>query len=68
MKKYKVLIKMEKTYDILSSNSNEACEQAAIEFEQEFGFLSMYDVFDFLVNGSPYVEEDWEYNKEGKAL
>jgi len=57
MKKYKVKIITKKSYDILASNSDEAREQAVIKFQQEFGKLSLYDVFNFLVDGSPYIEE-----------
>ena len=57
MKKYKVKITIKKSYDILASNSDEAREQAVIKFQQKFGKLSLYDVFDFLVDGSPYVKE-----------
>ena len=57
MKTYKVKIITTKSYDILASNSDEAREQAVIKFQQEFGKLSLYDVFDFLVDGSPYIEE-----------
>ena len=57
MKTYKVKIITKKSYDILASNSDEAREQAVIKFQQEFGKLSLYDVFNFLVDGSPYIEE-----------
>ena len=57
MKTYKVKIITTKSYDILASNSDEAREQAVIKFQQEFGKLSLYDVFNFLVNGSTYIEE-----------